>query len=154
MEIDHDFDLGTDRLPQRVHHARGAIDIAQTRRIVSEWHNDDLKSAIASPQNLVGALDELLRTVSLVNRTHVAKAEMSIDTHFVSDLSAEQSPDRNAKRLAEYVPQRDLDPGDRAHADSAETPEAVLLHDPHQPLDIARVAFQNQGRKIFDGADD
>ena len=50
---------------------------------------------------------------------------MGVDAHLVAHLAAEQSPDRHAEMLAENVPQRDLDAGNRAHADDADAPEAV-----------------------------
>ncbi len=113
-----------------------------------------LEGAIALRQHFMCARHQRFGVHCLVDRPHIAEAEMRVDAHFVADLAAEQPPHWNAKQFAQDVPQGHLDAGDGAHADHAEAPETVLLQHAHGLFDVARVAAQQQRRKILDGADD
>ena len=117
-------------------------------------NDDDLHRAIAARENVMRALGELVRRFGLIDRPHVAEAEMRIDPYAVAHAPAEQPPHRNRKRLAQDIPERDLDSGDSAHADDAEAPEAVLLHDLDELLDVARIASDHERREILDRACD
>ncbi len=154
VEVDHDLDVRPDRLAQRAHHARGAIDLRQKGAVVSVRDDHDFHRAIASRENVMRALDQLLRRLGFIDRAHVAEAEMRIDPHPVAHPAPEQHPHRDGERLAQNIPKRDFDSRDRAHADDAEAPEAVLLHDAHELLDVARIAADHEGSEILDRACD
>ncbi len=71
---------------------------------------------------------------------------MRIDPDLVANSAAEQSPDRHAKRLADDIPQSDLNPGNCAHANNAQPPEGVLLHHANRLFNVARITPEQQGR--------
>ena len=154
VEVDHDLDVRPDRGAQRGHHARGAVDLRQEGAIVGVRNDHDFHRAIAARENVMRALGELVRRFGFVDRAHVAKAQVRIDPHAVAHTAPEQPPHRNRKRLAQNIPERNLDSGDGAHADDAEAPEAVLRHDLDELLDVARVASDHEGREILDRACD
>ena len=153
MEVDHDFDVRADSRPQRLHHARDLVHLGQGRVIVRIGDEDCLEGAVALRDDFLRALDQRRRVERLVDGAHVAEAKMRVDAHLVAHLAAEQPPHGNAEVLAENVPQRHLDAGDRAHADHAEPPETCFLSDAHGLLDVAGIAADQQRREIFDGAD-
>ena len=79
---------------------------------------------------------------------------MRVDAQMLADLAAEQPPDRNSERLAEDVPQGDLDAADRRHADDAHPPEAVLGQHLLALLDVARVLPDEERGEIVNRTDD
>ena len=111
-------------------------------------NNDDFHRAIAARENFVRALDELLRQLGFIDRAHVAKAKMSVHRHAVAHPRAEQPPHWNREQLAQDIPKCDFDSRDGAHADDAKAPEAVLLHDPDELLDVARIASDHERSEI------
>ena len=71
--------------------------------------------------------------------------------------AAEQLPDRRAERLAEDVPERGIDRGDRPHLDAGATParRALRVEAVPVPLDLAGVlAQEHRGCPVVDGAAD
>ena len=112
--------------------------------------DDDFHRAIAPRENVMRALDQLLRRLGFIDRTHVAEAEVRIDPHPVAHATAQQHPRRNRERLAQNIPKGNFDSRDGAHADDAKAPEAVLLHDPHELLDVARIAADHERSEILD----
>src|ERR1700683_5335515 len=96
------------------------------------------------------ALDQLLRRFGFIDRAHVAETEVRIDAHAVAHAPAQQHPHRDRERLAQNIPKRDFDSRNGAHADDAKAPEAVLLHDPHEFLDVARIASDHERSEIVD----
>ncbi len=153
VEVDHDLDVGADRRAQRLHHAGDLVDLGQRGVEMRVGDEHGLEGAIAALDHLARPLDQRGGVDRLVDGPHVAEAEVGIDAHPVAHLAAEQTPDRHAEMLAEDVPERDLDARDGAHADGAEPPEALLLHDADGLLDVARVAPDQQRRQVLDGAD-
>ena len=59
-----------------------------------------LESAIAPRQHFICARHQWFWVSCLVNRPHIAEAEMRVDAHFVADLTAEQSPHWYAKHFS------------------------------------------------------
>jgi hypothetical protein len=116
--------------------------------------DDDFHRAIAARENVMRALDQLVRRFGLIDRAHVAEAEMSIDPHPVARLAPEQPPHGNREGLAQNVPERDFNSRDGAHADDPKAPETVLLHDPDELLDVARIAADHERSEIVDRARD
>jgi hypothetical protein len=112
-----------------------------------------LEGLIALLDDLAGALDQRRLVQRLIDGAHVAKSEMRIDADLVAHLAAQKTPDRQALILAEDVPQRQLDAGDRAHADGAQTPEGMLAQDADGLLDVARIGADQQRLEILDRAD-
>ena len=153
VEVDHDLDLLADRLADRAHAARHLVDLARARRVVGVGDEHGLQGPVAPLDHLVGALDQRRLVQALVDRGHLAEAEMGVDRHPVAGTAAEQAPDRHAQRFAEDVLAGHLDAGDGAHADHAEPPEAVLGQHADQLLDVARVAAEQERRQVLDGAD-
>jgi hypothetical protein len=105
---------------------------------------DDLDRVIAGLDHHTAALDDAGRGVALIDRLHVAQAEMGVGAQVIPHLAAEQAPDRHVQRLAEDVPEREFDAAHRGHADHAQAPEAVLGQDLLAMLDIARVLADQQ----------
>src|SRR5271165_1205652 len=83
--------------------------------------------------------------VGFVHRAHVAHSEMCVDPDLVANFAPKQSPDGHAERLADDVPQSDLNPRNRAHANNAQPPEGVLLHHANRLFDVARITPEHQG---------
>ena len=153
VEVHHDVNIGPDSVAQRADHGRDGIDRFVGRHVVRIGNADDLDGVIASLGDDAPALDDRGDGIGLVHGLHVAKAEMGVGAQIVAHLAAEQAPDRDAKRLAENVPERDLDSADRGHALDPETPEAVPRQDLVALLDIAGILPDQQRLEILDGAD-
>src|SRR5258705_13706894 len=77
---------------------------------------------------------------------------MGVDFHTVAHFAAEQAPGGDAERLAQDVPKRKLDARDRGHANHAQPPEHLLLHDPDELLDVAGITPEEERCEILDGA--
>ena len=154
MEVDHDVDVGADRVAQRADHVGDANRPLVGRHVVRVGNADDLDGVVACLGDDAPALDDRGDGVGLVDRLHVAKAEMGVGAQIVAHLAAEQAPDRHAERLAENVPERDLDAADGRHALDPEAPEAVPGQDLVALLDVAGILPDQQRLEILDGADD
>ena len=113
-----------------------------------------LTRVVAGLRDDAAALDDRVGRAAFVDGLHVAEAEMGVGAQMVAHLAAEQAPHRHAERLAENVPQRDLDAADRRHAFDAEAPEAVPRHDLVALLDVAGILPDQQRLEIFERADD
>ena len=89
-------------------------------------------------QALVAELDVLLDVVArAVGRNPVLR------------LAAEQFVDRHPERVADQVPQRQIDAADRVHRDAhAAVVHGGAPHDVPQPLDIERVFAEQQFRQV------
>ena len=59
----------------------------------------DLERAIALGEHVVHVVLELVALLLVVDRAHVAEAEMRIDRHAITRLAAEQAPHRQPHRL-------------------------------------------------------
>src|SRR5579872_148160 len=115
-----------------------------------ERHDNHFQSAIAAFENVVRSGGEHLDGLRFVDGAHIAEAEMRIDSHLLTSLAPQEPPYRHAEGFAEYVPERNLDAGNGAGSDCAEPPKAVLLHDPHEHLDVTWIASDHQRRYVLD----
>ena len=115
--------------------------------VVGVGDEHGLERPVAALDDLARPLDQGRLVQALIDRGHLAQAQMRVDRDAVAGPAAEQAPDRHAQRLGEDVPAGGLDAGDGAVADHAEPPEAVLGEHPHQLLDVARIAAQHQRRR-------
>ncbi len=154
MEIDHDLDICAERVPQGPHQPGDMIDRAQRRRVMGVGNEHDLEGAIAFGHDRERPFHQLIGLHRLINGAHVAEAEMGIDRDSIARPAPQQPPDRHAEVLAEDVPQRHLDPGDRRGADHPHAPEALLVHHAIGLLDVARIAADQERRQVLHGADD
>src|SRR5208283_1684129 len=68
----------------------------------------------------------------------VIPAGQAVDLHAVAHAPAQQAVHRQVRGLARDVPQRHLDPGQRAHVDAAPVIEAAVVESAHQALEIVR----------------
>ncbi len=127
---------------------------AATVRCRSVGDDDDFECVVTLFDDGGGLLTCLSGIGGVVHRAHVAEAEVGVDAHRVAGLATEQAPDRLTDRLAEDVPQRVFDATDRRRADDAEAVIAVLGQHPHDLLDVAGVAADDQRRQVFDRAKD
>ena len=116
-------------------------------------NGDDLDRRIALVLDGKPAIDQRLGVERLVDGVHLSHAEMRVDTDAVASLAAQQAPHRQADALAENVPERHFDAAHRGLADDADPPEAVLVHDAHELLDVARVLAENERLEVLNGAD-
>lgn len=154
MEVHHDLDIRSDRVPQRGHHPAGVIDLTQKSTVVGIGNDHDLHRPISTREDVVSAIDQLAGRFRLINSPHVSEAEMRIDPDALAHLPAEQPPHRQIKRLAIDVLERNLDSRDRADSDGAEPPEAVLLHNSDELFDVARIASDDKRSEVLDRSGD
>jgi hypothetical protein len=119
---------------------------------VHEQREQHLERAIALAHHFVNVVLQLVALLLVVDGTHVAETEVRVDRNAVAGLAAQQAPYRQPDRLAEDVPQRLLDAGDRRAADHAELPEAVLAHRAHGVLDVTWVMADHERSQILDAA--
>ena len=154
MEIHHDLDLLAHGLAQRLHQLGHMVDAAQRGRVMRVGDEHDLEGAVALVDDLEGLVDQRLGLHGLIDRAHVAEAEMGIDRHAIAGLAAEEPPDRHAQILAQDIPERHLDAGDGGGADDPHAPEAMLVHHPISLLDVARIAADEERGQILHGPDD
>src|SRR3981189_659847 len=85
----------------------------------------------------------------VVDRLHVAEAEVGVDTDFVADPAAEEGPHRKTNALAQDVPECMLGAVYGCHANDAQPIETLLLHCLDALLHIARVAPDEEWRQIL-----
>ena len=80
---------------------------------------------------------------------------MAIGADLIAHRPAPQLAARHAQRLAENIPQGQVDARDRRRADDAVTvPKVLAIHHLPEVLDPRRVLADEELRQIFDGADD
>ena len=94
MEVDHDLDLLADRLPQRLHAARHLVGLARAGRVVGIGDEDGLERLVAVRQDLLRARHQRRLVQALVDRRHLAHAEVGVDRHPVAALPPQEAPDR------------------------------------------------------------
>src|SRR5262249_13314819 len=85
---------------------------------------------------------------------HLRRVGVAGDPDAVPHLAAEEGPDRRSQDLALDVPERHVDAAHRAGADDA---GHAVAHDGAEhllpePLDVARILADEEGREILDRA--
>src|SRR5258708_14392649 len=120
-------------------------------RVGDEYH---FERAITLFDHLVTALDHRAVVHGLVDRSHVAEAQVRVNLDAIMGLATEQAPDRYIELLAPDVPQRHLDAADRRVADHAQAPEGMLHQHAQVLLDVARIAADQHRLQILHRADD
>src|SRR5258708_12485360 len=97
-------------------------------RVGDEYH---FERAITLFDHLVTALDHRAVVHGLVDRSHVAEAQVRVNLDAIMGLATEQAPDRYIELLAPDVPQRHLDAADRRVAVHTHPPHRILHPHPH-----------------------
>ena len=131
MEIHRDAEVRAHRFAQGRHPFDRRIQLGvavEEREFFACQHLDSVE---ALGGDFLGALDDIGRPVA---------ADPAIDLHLVAQRSAQEGMDRLVQNLALDVPQRLVDPGQRAHVNGAAPVEAAAIQ--HRPMVL-------DGRRIF-----
>jgi hypothetical protein len=97
----------------------------------------------------MGALDQLLRGLRFVDGAHVAEVEIRIDPHAIAHCppaSLHTGTERDLPRMSQsaiLIPEMVLVPM------TPRRPEAVLLHDLDELLDVTRGAADHERSRIL-----
>ena len=143
MKVKGDLDVGADRLAHRAGAGdRGAypavgVDGSQGRAGI---HLDRFCSL----------RDHHRRLFRSHRRRFVVAARPAIDLDTVAHLTAQKAMDRLIGRLADDVPQRDLDASQRAHEVRPAVIERLVETSPYQPLQVARILADKMTREFTD----
>ena len=83
----------------------------------------------------------------------IVAAGPAVDLHPVAHAAPEQAVDGKSRRLAGYIPEGNLDAGQRAHKHTAAMIEAAVEEAAHQPLEVVcRLAREPLGHGVNVGA--
>jgi hypothetical protein len=128
---------------------RGSVERRRARD-----HDLELDRIESRLQRLLRALARLLRAKRVVDRLHLAAAEVVVEPDLLANIAAQQLPDRSPERLPEDVPAGLLDARDRRALDHSRAEEVLAHHHLEQVLDAPRILADEKRREILDAADD
>jgi hypothetical protein len=78
---------------------------------------------------------------------------VAIDAHLLAGRAAEEVVDRNAETLPLQIPERDVDPGDRAHDHLPGRPEGAAHHLAPPVLDLPGVLPDQEVAEVVEDAE-
>ena len=79
--------------------------------------------------------------------------QVAVDAHLLARRAAEEVVDRDAEPLPLQIPERDVDPGDRAHDHLPGRPERAAHHFAPPVLDLPRVLPDQQLAEVVEDAE-
>ncbi len=146
VRVEEQVDVVADREPQRLrrldrlHDRRLRIPVRQ-RVLVERGERAVAERRESLLEEPVRILDQLLRGVA---------GEMPVDAHPLARRAAEEVVDRDAEPLPLEIPERDVDPGDRAHDHLPGRPERAAHHLAPPVLDLRRVLPDEQVAEVVE----
>ncbi len=150
VRVEDQVDLVAERVPQRLRR-RDRPDDRRLRIPVRE------RVVVERGERAVAERGEALLAPAqcvLHQRLRAFPRHVAVDAHPLARRATEEVVDRDAEPLALEIPERDVDPGDRAHDHLPRRPERAADHLAPPVLDLARVLADEQLGEVVEDAED